>query len=378
VTNATTKLRSQPEGTFEVGQVLDGKYRVDYLIGQGGMAAVWAGTNERTGKQVALKALLPALAGLPDLDALFRREVLAASRVNHPNVVTVFDVIEHQGMACIVMELLVGEPLDSYLARNSPLGVSDACGLLLPAMSGVAAAHAQGVIHRDLKPQNIFVCIGSDGRAVTTKVLDFGISMLVGLARDRETTWVESMPLGTPAYMAPEQIIGGAPIDERTDVYGFGVLFFETLAGRIPFPDEPLQALYQSVLFDPAPPLGQFRPDLPVGLVRTIETALAKAPCHRPASLDAMVTAIEAELLGTTPRVLTPVAGVSRVVGSAVPSECGVTGLEDVLPSQAASEHQPTRFRPTFPSRPIGHGGKEVERARTSSCARLPSPSPNP
>ncbi len=105
------------DSTLRPGQVLDGKYRVDHLLGQGGMAVVWAGTNERTGKRVALKVLLDSLATAPAAAESFKREALAASRVDHPNVVTIFDVIEHQGMACIVMELLTGEPLDRYLAR---------------------------------------------------------------------------------------------------------------------------------------------------------------------------------------------------------------------------------------------------------------------
>ena len=126
------------------------------------MAAVWAGTNERTGKRVALKVILQSLATTREAQGLFQSEALAASRVNHPNVVTVFDVIEHEGMACIVMELLDGEPLGSYIARKRFLSVSEATALLLPAMRGVAAAHAQGVIHRDLKPQNLFICISGD------------------------------------------------------------------------------------------------------------------------------------------------------------------------------------------------------------------------
>src|SRR5512133_62309 len=116
--NAAVRTMNEPATTLRAGKVLDGKYRVDYLLGQGGMAEVWAGTNERTGKRVALKVLLASLRAIPGVDLLFQREGLAASRVNHPNVVTVFDVIEHQGTACIVMELLTGESLGSYLARS--------------------------------------------------------------------------------------------------------------------------------------------------------------------------------------------------------------------------------------------------------------------
>src|SRR5450759_2969620 len=158
----TEAAASAPDTTLRQGAVVDGTYRVDRPVGEGGMAAVWAGTNVRTGKRVALKVILRSLKTMPEAEGLFHSEGLAASRVNHPNVVTVFDVVEHEGMACLVMELLDGEPLGSYIARNGPLSVNEATVLLLPAMRGVAAAHAQGVIHRDLKPQNIFICIGPD------------------------------------------------------------------------------------------------------------------------------------------------------------------------------------------------------------------------
>lgn len=293
---AIAKQSTELEPSLEVGQVLEGRYRVDYLLGQGGMAAVWAGTNVRTGKRVALKVLLPSLAVRPDIDALFLREGLAASRVNHPNVVTVFDVIGHDGTACIVMELLDGEPLGSYLARTGPLHPSDACSLLLPAMRGVAAAHAQGVVHRDIKPQNIFVCIDPDGHTSTTKVLDFGISAIVGLTREPAAVQAANLPMGTPAYMAPEHLSGASPVDARADVYGFGVLFFEALTGQVPFPGEPGAELYERIMTSPVPPLGQFRPDVPAGLVRIIETALAKEPAQRHDCVHRMIDAIEEEM----------------------------------------------------------------------------------
>ena len=309
--NLGASTSNQFEPTLEVGQLIDGKYRVDFCLGQGGMAAVWAGTNERTGKQIALKVLLPAIAGVAGVDDLFQAEVIAASRVNHPNVVTVFDVIEHNHMACIVMELLDGEPLERLLARSGPLSVHDACGLLLPAMRGVAAAHAQGVVHRDLKPANIFVCVGPQGRVETTKVLDFGISMLVGRAREQVTTLSQSWFMGTPTYMAPEQIAPDGIIDERADVYGFGVLFYEALTGEVPFPGEPGLPLYDRILSAPVPPLTQFRSDIPLGLARIIETALAKSPAARYPDLLTMIAAIEAELQEAVPahRSLTPSAG---------------------------------------------------------------------
>jgi serine/threonine-protein kinase len=244
---------------------------------------------------------------------MFHREAQAASRVNHPNVVNIFDVVDHDGMACIVMELLDGEPLARYFARKGLLSVEEAAALLLPAMRGVAAANAQGVVHRDLKPHNIFICIGPDGRLLTTKVLDFGISVVVEKAiggGNAETLVVARH--GTPAYMSPEHITAAPDIDERADVYGFGVLFFEALTGHVPFVGEPSQELLMRILNEPAPKVSVFRPDVRPVIVTMIDRALAKNPNHRFPTLNAFIAALEEHFLPASPlaRALTPMAGV--------------------------------------------------------------------
>ena len=306
------------------------------------MAAVWAGTNQHTGKRVALKVILLSLANNGEAQSLFRSEALAASRVNHPNVVTVFDVIEHEGMACIVMELLDGESLASTIARKGPLSIDEAVALLLPAMRGVAAANAQGVIHRDLKPQNIFVCTEPDGRIVTTKVLDFGISVMLKRVIDPSAGPV--VTAGTPAYMSPEHIRGVARIDARADVYGFGVLLYETLTGRMPFPGEPGPDLFDRILNQPLPSVTRLRPDLPPGLVRIIEKAMAKQPDERYSDLNSMVNALEDELMPSTPppRSLTPFAGVPSIA-THDPSSAE-HAVQAILQKESSEAHRETRF----------------------------------
>jgi serine/threonine protein kinase len=346
VKKAKALSKNEVETILRPGQIVGGQYRVDHLVGQGGMAAVWAGTNEHTGKRVALKVILLSLSTTREAQNLFHSEALAASRVNHPNVVTVFDVIEHEGMACIVMELLDGEPLASYLARKGFLSVDEATSLLLPAMRGVAAANAQGVIHRDLKPQNIFICVGPDGRVVTTKVLDFGISVIVERVMDPLAGPVPALAMGTPAYMSPEHILGAAHVDERADVYGFGVLLYEALTGQMPFPGEPGPALFDRVLNKPAPSVTLFRPDLPPGLVRIIETAMAKDRDLRYSDLNLMASALEDELMPPTPapRLLTPVAGVSSFASRDLLSGPLAPAAEAIPKKQPSGKHQETQI----------------------------------
>lgn len=291
---------SVPEREALVGQLVGGTYRVEHLLGQGGRAAVWAGVNERTGGRVALKVIRRHPSTAPETESLLHNELLAASGISHPNVVSVFEVIEHDGLTCIVMEFLEGESLASFIARRGPLSAGEAMGLLLPAMRGVATAHALGVIHRDLRPQSIFLCIGPDGRVLTTKVLDFGISSMLERARERSAEPTVGVA-GTPAHMAPEHFDKSKAVDERTDVYGFGVLFYEALTGKPPFPGEPDLELLRRVLSEPPPPLVSLRPDLPAELAGIIEKAMAKQPEQRYAGLDAMVAAIEDESLRAMP-----------------------------------------------------------------------------
>jgi serine/threonine-protein kinase len=351
-------VKAEPENTInailQAGQFVDGKYRVHRLIGQGGMAAVWAGTNERTGKRVALKVILRSLAKTTEAQALFYSEALAVSRVNHPNVVTVFDVIQHEGMPCIVMELLDGEPLGSYIAFRGFLTVGEATAVLLPAMRGVAAAHAQGVIHRDLKPQNIFICIGPDGRVVTTKVLDFGISVMVERATDRSAGPLAGLAMGTPAYMSPESLMGSASVDERADVYGFGVLLYEALTGEMPFPGQPGPELFHRIMNDAPPPVTLFRPELPPGLVGIIEKAMAKRPSDRYANLNLLLGSIEDALAPATPapRLVTPIAGVP----AQALRESSSGKVQAVLKQEQSGQFQDTQLfvaRPTEKDIPV-------------------------
>jgi len=298
------------------GEVVGGKYRVERLIAQGGMAAVWAGVNIRTGKRMALKVVLGSFATSGAALDLFRSEALAASRIDHPNVVSIFDVIDHAGMPCIVMEMLDGESLDRYLAKKGPLAFEEAIALLLPAMRGVAAANAQGVVHRDLKPGNIFLCIGPDGRIVTSKVLDFGISVVMERAIDRKLAAADASGkaglFGTPAYMSPEHAESSPTIDARADVYGFGVLLFEALTGQRPFPGEPSAELFVRIISEPPPKVSQFRPDVPAELVAIVDRALAKRPGDRYQNLDHFIGAVEEQLAPTSSlsRALTPFAGI--------------------------------------------------------------------
>ena len=347
------EAKAQPQNTadtiLQVGQVVAGKYRVEHLAGRGGMAAVWAGTNERTGKRVALKVILQSMATTEDAQRLFHSEALAASRVNHPNVVTIFDVIDHEGMTCIVMEFLDGEPLSSYIARKGALSVSEATALLLPAMRGVAAAHAKDVIHRDLKPQNIFLCIGPDGRVVTSKVLDFGISIMLERVIGASAGPVSGPNMGTPAYMSPEHLSGDVRVDERVDVYGFGLLLYEALTGQIPFPGEPGPDLFKRVLTELPPPVTKFRPDLPPGLVRIIDVAIAKDPDHRYSDLNLMVTALEDELQALTPlpHMITPIMGVPAQ--SLREAFGGQSVVQAILRQEPSGQYRPTQVLFGFP-----------------------------
>jgi eukaryotic-like serine/threonine-protein kinase len=255
------------------GDTIADKYRVERLLGRGGMGAVYEASHLLSGKRVALKWMLPSIEQ-QGLAERFVHEARATARIDHPNVVDIYDVGRHEDSVYLVMELLHGESLATRLGR-APIVAAEAVPLLMPALRGVAAAHAQRVIHRDLKPDNIFMCTGPDGEARDCKVLDFGISKVASDDCDLAITTGGAV-MGTPYYMSPEQIRGLEEVDERGDIYAFGVILYEILADSFPFDADTYGALVVKVAtLDPIP-LSVVRPDLDPALAEVVMRAMAR------------------------------------------------------------------------------------------------------
>ena len=282
------------------GDVVAGKYRIEDVIGEGGMGAVYAATHTLTGKRVALKWMLPELAADEGAVQRFIREAQAAGRIDHPNVVDVYDVGEHDGSTFLVMEYLQGETLTAAFNRGG-LETRHIIQLLIPAMRGVAAAHKTGVVHRDLKPDNVFLCRSGDGSYREPKVLDFGISKVSagdGQLNPRLTR--TGAVMGTPYYMSPEQVRGSSDVDQRTDVYAFGVILYEALTGRVPFDANAYSALILEIATGTPKRLRELRPDLPKGLEDVVLKAMARDPADRYRDVDSLARALEPFAEGVT------------------------------------------------------------------------------
>jgi eukaryotic-like serine/threonine-protein kinase len=269
-----------------VGEVLAGKYRVERVIGEGGMGIVVAATHLQLDTLVALKFILQDKG---QAVARFIREARSAVRLKSEHVARVSDVgTLENGMPYMVMEYLEGRDLHSLLEAGGPLAVSDAVGYVVHACEAIAEAHALGIVHRDLKPHNLFLTSGVGGRP-KVKVLDFGISKTTGaeLALTRSTEIV-----GTPSYMAPEQLRSAKDVDLRADIWAIGAVLYELLTGRLPFEAETLPQLCTMVLSETPLPPSTHRPDIPQALSDVILRCLKRAPADRFADVGDLVTAL--------------------------------------------------------------------------------------
>ena len=275
----------------EVGQVVANRYRVERLLGEGGMGAVFEARNLVTDKRVAIKWMLGDR-NAATLERLIR-EARAAGRVHHPNIVDVYDVGEHEGSLFLVMELLRGQSLDSLLKSGGAQPVGQVLCTLLPAMRGVEAAHRMGVIHRDLKPANVFLCCDDTGRPLGAKVLDFGVSKIVSQDQAEATLTHSGAILGTPAYMAPEQLDETRTVDDRADVYAFGVILYHALAGRRPFETGGYSSLVLQVNSAEPPWLSDIAEQIPKGLASAVHRALVKDKDERFATMGELIQAVE-------------------------------------------------------------------------------------
>jgi serine/threonine-protein kinase len=270
---------------IQQGELLAGKYRVEQVLGAGGMGYVVAATHEQLGQRVAVKLLVPELCENQDSVTRFLREARAAVRIQSEHVARVLDVGElTNGAPYMVMEFLSGRDLAEELDLPEVIEVTQAIDYVLQASEAVAEAHSIGVIHRDLKPANLFLTHRPDGSPLV-KVLDFGISKAINV----DDSALEPAPsltathslLGSPAYMSPEQIRRPKSVDIRTDIWSLGSILFELLVKEPPFNAESPLALLAAVVSDPLPNIRDRRPDVSPELAAVIERCLEKKPEHR-------------------------------------------------------------------------------------------------
>ena len=267
-----------------MGQLIADRYELKETVGAGGMSTVYCAFDTLLERNVALKILHDQYGEDEEYVERFRREARAVAQLSHPNIVTVIDRGERDGKQFIVFELVDGENLKELVDRGGPLPVRRVLELGLEVGRALAFAHAQGLVHRDVKPQNVL--LNGDGLA---KVTDFGIVRSLDAVGQTETGTV----LGTSHYIAPEQA-RGERVDAQTDVYSFGVVLYELLAGEVPYPGDNFLSVAMKHVNDPVPSVLDVRPDTPLRLGALIERCMAKQPADRPASMDEVVGELDA------------------------------------------------------------------------------------
>ena len=287
--SATANERAATPPLPDVGDLAGGKYRLVRLLGKGGMGIVFEAEHVRLRQSVAIKYLRPELIALPDAVARFEREARAISRMRGPHAARIVDVDRDDlGRPYMVMEVLRGRDLEVELRARGRLPIEEAVDWVLQACAAIAQAHAAGIVHRDLKPSNLF--LASEGDALVLKVLDFGISKL---ARDDPEPTTTSDCVGTPIYMAPEQLRSSRDVDARADIWSLGVILYELIVGMPPFSGTTTAAI-AAIVADAIPRPRLAQPDVPEGLERVILAALAKDPADRFPTADALAAALTA------------------------------------------------------------------------------------
>ena len=280
-----------------VGQVVEGRYRIIRQIGEGGMGVVYEAIHIAIEKRVALKVLRDDFSAKADVVERFRQEAKAASRIGHEHIVDISDFGETpQGNGFFVMEMLVGEDLSGLLAKEKALPARRAAKIVIQCCKALGAAHAKGIVHRDMKPENIFMVRRDDEVEDFAKIVDFGIAKMNDIetpgAPGRKLTKT-GMIFGTPEYMSPEQA-AGKQLDHRVDIYAMGVILYELLTGRVPFVGDTFMGVLTQHMFEQPPPLKSLNPDVlvPSNIEDIIFKALAKDPNQRFQTMDEMSRAL--------------------------------------------------------------------------------------
>ncbi len=306
--------------TVQPGDLLAGKYRVDRVLGEGGMGVVLAAKNEMLNQAVAIKVLRPGALENGEALARFKREAQIAASLRSEHVARVLDVgTLHDDRPYMVMEMLTGQDLGELIDKGPRLSVAQAVDYVLQACEAVAEAHAAGVVHRDLKPKNLFLTHAVHGKPLV-KVLDFGISKIeiTDSPSDMQLTKTSEI-IGSPSYMSPEQLRSARHVDPRTDIWALGVILYELLTGRLPFYAHTVTELVLVVVTEQEPSVSSLRPDVPEHLSWVIGKCLAKRPEDRFQSVAELATALAPFAQGPHVSAADRVVAVAASSGRALP-----------------------------------------------------------
>lgn len=287
--------------TAELGTALAGRYLIEEQLGKGGMATVYKARDLKHDRAVALKVLNPELGAMLGAQR-FLTEIKVTATLQHPNLLTLFDSGEANGLLYYVMPMLDGETLRARLKREHQLPVDDAVRIAVGVANALAYAHARDVIHRDLKPENIIL---QHGQPI---VVDFGIALAMRNAGGTRMTQT-GMSIGTPQYMSPEQAAGEKHIDARADIYALGAVLFEMLAGEVPHAGPTAQVVIARVMSSEARAVTSVRPSVPAHVGDAVRIALSRTPQERFANADAFIAALDPARTG--PRAEVPSGAVS-------------------------------------------------------------------
>jgi eukaryotic-like serine/threonine-protein kinase len=350
------------------GHLLAGKYRIERVIGAGGMGVVVAATHIHIGQRVAIKFLLPHAQADAHAMARFAREARALAQIESEHVGRVIDVgVLDEGQPYMVLECLTGRNLAEVMATRGALDIDEATAYVLEACQAMAEAHALGIIHRDLKPENLFLAERADGSRII-KVIDFGVSKIradMAFLRSVELVTVTSAVVGSPLYMSPEQLRAARDVDARTDIWSLGVTLYELLTGQGPFRWSTLPELCAAILKDPPRPLRELRADVPEALEAVVMRCLAKEPALRPASA------------GVLAQELWPFAmpGVALAMSHISPAARSVR--EPCLPSSGPCPRAlPSRSSETPAPAPLSAAARPAERSAVAHVTQRSSAAP--
>jgi serine/threonine-protein kinase len=302
-----TPLVRDPQANKEdlVGQILADRYRVVRLVGEGGMGQVFEAQHVNINKRFAVKLLRPEIVSNAEAVQRFRQEAWSASSIGHENIIEIEDFATlPSGAVYLAMEFLVGESLAERMREETALGFAEALDIVLQVASGLGAAHDKGIVHRDMKPENIFLA-QKHGRAIV-KILDFGIAKVSGADGNKSLTRTGTI-FGTPHYMSPEQALG-KPLDHRADIYSVGVIMYELFTGRVPFEAESFMGILTKHITSTPKPPREMAPerDIPPEMEAVILRAMAKEPDERYQSMGELLQALATIAATYAPEVLQP------------------------------------------------------------------------